>query len=68
MSNRISIEADLPYELVEPFLQHVRDFDTANSDCHFVLIAHVPDASVTEIEGMADRLQLNTLRTRFTKN
>jgi hypothetical protein len=36
---RIGIIGDVPDELAEQFLQHVRDFDAAHEGCHFDIMA-----------------------------
>ena len=50
---KIRIELDLPYELIQPLLQHIRDFDAQHSEMVKVTIAaHVPNLSTAEIEAI----------------
>lgn len=49
--------AHVPVALQQKWLQHLRDFDTANPGCHFeVAIDAPPDESLTE---MVQRLRVN---------
>lgn len=41
--------AQVPAGLANKWLQHLRDFDTANPDCHFEVMADTPDLSLAEI-------------------
>lgn len=41
--------AQVPPELANKWLQHLRDFDTANPDCHFEVMADTPDLPLAEI-------------------
>jgi hypothetical protein len=44
---------ELPHDLIQSWLQHVRDFDIAHpSKCEFSAIAHAPDMSVKELNDM----------------
>jgi hypothetical protein len=49
--------AHLPEELVQAWLQHLRDFDVAHPDCHFeVAMDGPPDESLVE---MVEKLTVN---------
>lgn len=52
---RILTMAELPPELEQAWLQHLRDFDTAHPECHFAAIVD-SDASVT-IEEMEAKIR-----------
>ena len=41
--------ATVPDELVQKWLQHLRDFDTANPGCHFEVAADAPNLTVREM-------------------
>jgi hypothetical protein len=41
--------ADVPEDLAQKWLQHLRDFDAANPGCHFEVRAGAPAWSVAEI-------------------
>lgn len=58
MSDRTKVftVAHIAADLEQAWLQHLRDFDTANPDCHFEVIAEAPDATLSEMVGM---LQVN---------
>jgi hypothetical protein len=43
VKTKIFTLAQLPTELAQAWLQHLRDFDTAHPDCHFEIFADVPD-------------------------
>lgn len=43
MKTKIFTLAQLPTELANAWLQHLRDFDTAHPDCHFEIFADVPN-------------------------
>lgn len=50
---KVIISAELPDELVQPWLQHMRDFDAKHSaDCHFQVIVNAPDNTVDEMVEM----------------
>lgn len=50
MSNvKIFTIADVPVEIADEWLQHLRDFDTAHPGCHFKVVGDAPDMSVTEM-------------------
>lgn len=36
---KMFIQAEIPAELWPALLQHIRDFDTAHPDCHFVMLS-----------------------------
>lgn len=42
MKMKIVTVADLPYDLANKWLQHLRDFDSANPGCHFEVLADAP--------------------------
>lgn len=41
--------AHVPQELANAWLQHMRDFDTANPGCHFEVGSDCPDLTVQEL-------------------
>lgn len=55
MMMKIFTVAYIPEALSKAWLQHLRDFDTANPGCHFEVMAEAPDASLAE---MLQRLQV----------
>jgi hypothetical protein len=46
---RIFTAADVPDELAQEWLQHLRDFDAAHAGCHFQVLADAPGVSTAEI-------------------
>lgn len=46
---KIFTVAHVPDALANAWLQHLRDFDTANPGCHFEVIAEAPDMSLKQI-------------------
>jgi hypothetical protein len=55
--------AHVPEELQQAWLQHLRDFDSSHSGCHFEVALDAPDAS---LEEMVERLRVEPSLT-FTK-
>lgn len=56
--------AEVPPELTQKWLQHLRDFDTAHPGCHFQVMADsTPDMTLAE---MVEKLVLDPELT-FTK-
>lgn len=49
---KIFTVAHVPTELVQSWLQHLRDFDTAHAGCHFQVFADAPDVPSEEIVKM----------------
>jgi hypothetical protein len=49
MSVKIWTIAQLPDELVQAWLQHLRDFDQAHPGCHFDVAADAPELSLAEM-------------------
>ena len=49
---KLFIKAEIPTDLANTFLQHLRDFDTKHKDCHFELGADTPELSMGEIISM----------------
>jgi len=50
MTIKIFTIAHVPHQLMQQWLQHLRDFDTANPGCHFeVCIDGPPDATMQEM-------------------
>lgn len=47
--SKIFITAHLPDALIQPWLQHVRDFDQQHPDCHFEIAADCPDLSLAQM-------------------
>jgi hypothetical protein len=56
MTVKIFTIADVPEELSQAWLQHLRDFDVAHPGCHFQVAADAPDMPMAKIIEM---LQLN---------
>jgi hypothetical protein len=52
MNVKIFTIAHMPERLGQKWLQHLRDFDTANPECHFEVFNETPDVS------MADALRM----------
>ena len=46
---RVYTIAEVPDQLVQEWLQHLRDFDTKHPGCHFNVAADAPNLSVTEM-------------------
>lgn len=44
--------ADVPTDLAQAWLQHLRDFDTAHPGCHFQVFADAPDVSNEDVVKM----------------
>jgi hypothetical protein len=49
-------KAHIPAALLQKWLQHQRDFDTANPGCHFEITADEPSLS---IEQMLEGIEVN---------
>ena len=45
---KIFTVAHLPDSLTQKWLQHLRDFDTANPDCHFEVCIDAPNQTLEE--------------------
>jgi hypothetical protein len=45
---RLFAKATLPNALVQPWLQHMRDFDAKNPGCHFEVAVDLPTVSLHE--------------------
>jgi hypothetical protein len=54
-----------PDELCSPYLQHIRDFDTAHPVCHFKIVMKSPDISLEAIDAMYDAID-PPLKHRYT--
>lgn len=52
----IFIHAEMPDELAQAWLQHLRDFDTAHPGCQFKLLASAPGMSMAQ---MLEALKVN---------
>ena len=46
---KVFIIAHVPEELLQSWLQHVRDFDVAHAGCHFEIVADCPDMSLKDM-------------------
>jgi hypothetical protein len=46
---KIFTVAEIPDELAQAWLQHLRDFDTAHPGCHFQVFADAPNVSVGDM-------------------
>lgn len=49
---KICTIADIPDELGNAWLQHLRDFDAAHPGCHFQVMADAPDLNMREVAEM----------------
>jgi hypothetical protein len=52
MKTKIFTIAEVPVGLEHDWLQHLRDFDTAHPECHFVVASDVPTKSMQEMIDM----------------
>jgi hypothetical protein len=48
MKVKIFTVAELPAELAQAWLQHLRDFDSTHPDCHFQAFADTPEINMAE--------------------
>jgi hypothetical protein len=46
---KIFTVAEIPDELAQAWLQHLRDFDTAHPGCHFQVFADAPNVSMADM-------------------
>lgn len=46
--SKIFITAEIPQELEQKWLQHVRDFDVSHPGCHFEVAMDRPDINIME--------------------
>jgi len=46
---KICAIATVPPALVQPWLQHLRDFDVMHPGCHFDVLADAPELSLREM-------------------
>jgi len=47
---KVSVEVEMPFELLQKLLQHLRDFDVVNNDrCHFNFNVYCGEHSVDEM-------------------
>jgi hypothetical protein len=51
---KIATVADVPDELGNAWLQHLRDFDAAHPGCHFQVMASAPKLNLREIAEMLE--------------
>jgi hypothetical protein len=56
MTVKIFTISHVPEELLQAWLQHLRDFDTAHPGCHFEVAIDAPDMP---IEGIVELLKIN---------
>jgi hypothetical protein len=47
----------LPDECCGPYLQHIRDFDTANPDCRFEIVMNAPHMSDEAVSALYDAIE-----------
>jgi len=52
MRARVFAVAHLPEELVKPWLQHMRDFDTAHPGCHFEIAITANSDTLDAVEAL----------------
>jgi hypothetical protein len=48
MTAKVFTVTHIPDELIQPWLQHLRDFDVAHPGCHFEVMADMPKVSFGE--------------------
>ena len=53
---KIMTFAWVPDALVQPWLQHLRDFDVSHPGCHFEVMTATPEKSIAQVIEM---LQIN---------
>ena len=53
---QVALVADVSVELLQPFLQHIRDFDIKHPGCHFEIVGDMQGVSVAE---MLEKLRVN---------
>jgi hypothetical protein len=55
MSERVAIylKGEMPDDLAQAWLQHLRDFDTAHPGCHFEVVADAPGWSMADFVAVA---------------
>jgi hypothetical protein len=61
---KIFTVAEVPEELAQAWLQHLRDFDTAHPGCHFQVVADaadMPTAKAVELIKIDPPLDFTTL-------
>lgn len=63
MTVKVFTLAHLPEALVQAWLRHMRDFDTAHPGCHFEVMADAPGMSIGE---MVEKLRVEPALT-FTE-
>ena len=51
MKSKIITQAEIPSELEQAWLQHLRDFDAAHPGCHFQVLMDSPEQSIEEMEA-----------------
>lgn len=51
---KIVAVAHLPADLVQPWLQHLRDFDVAHEGCRFEVTAEAPGMTSDQVRGWID--------------
>jgi hypothetical protein len=49
---KIFTVADVPLDLAQAWLQHLRDFDTAHPGCHFEVMGDAPSMTLEQIVDM----------------
>jgi len=56
MAGKVKIHtiADVPVDVADAWLQHLRDFDTAHPGCHFQVFALAPEMTIEEVRHMMD--------------
>jgi hypothetical protein len=52
----VQIKAELPDELAQAWLQHIRDFDAANPGCHFQITAFSAEIRTDEMARILESL------------
>ena len=52
---KVQLTADVPQDLMQALLQHMRDFDSAHPGCHFQILAF-SESTLAEIEAVIDQI------------
>jgi hypothetical protein len=54
---KIALQCDVPDDLANAWLQHLRDFDVAHPGCHFEVMMQAD--GIVPVKRMLDMLKLN---------
>jgi hypothetical protein len=48
----MQIVAELPDDLIQEFIQYVRDYDSSHPECHFQMMVKADEKTVEEMEAI----------------